>query len=661
MTALVWVAWTACRDPSARPDSPPPSAEPWVGRVAARRLNRSEYDRTVRDLLGTALSPAASFPGDPLASGFDNQAVALSVSPVQLELYDSAALALTTELFGPVEAPFHHEWDIIEDVHAPGAPASGLAPVLRGEAEFWYDYAVPRPGDYRLTVVAADQGQSSFIPALLLYVDHVEVDRLQLPDVNEFTTHTFAVTLPAAQGTVGFGLEYAVPENGLVIEQLWVDGPEPVRSPAYPSLLPCAASLEPDDAVEGAVCARQVVEALAPRAFRRPVDEATVQALLEVYRAGVEQGLNWDQAMRDVVHSLLLWPQFLFRIEPEPEPGAARALDGHEVASRLSYFLWSSMPDEELTAAAASGELLEPAALEAQVARMLADPRASALVDDLGGQWLGLRATADIAPVVSLFPSWDEELRLGLASELEARLRDVLLDGRPMTELVVGTEALLDAEAAAHYGLDPSSLSVPRRVDTAELGRLGVLGSGGLQAVLAHPDRTSPAQRGKWILDTLLCDTPPPPPPGVEAGLSDSALAGGDLRAQLEAHAQDPACRGCHTLFDPLGFALEGFDAVGAPRSTYRDGAPIDTTGTLPDGTSLEGPRDLATWLASDPRLPRCMVEKVFTYAMGRAPHDGDLQALGAIEARFVESGWQFGELAAAIATSETFLTVEAP
>jgi hypothetical protein len=333
----------------------------------------------------------------------------------------------------------------------------------------------------------------------------------------------------------------------------------------------------------------------------------------------------------------------------------------YELASRLSYFLWSSMPDEELFQLASEATLHLPEILEGQVQRMLTDPRSDALIDNFAGQWLYIRAIADAAPDGATWPDFDEELRASLRAEMELFFTG-FLDGRDMRELVTASTTWLDSRLVEHYLLDLPAGTVPDdgsfvEVDFPDGPRGGLLGMGGLMTATSYPLRTSPTLRGKWVLGHLLCAEPPAPPPGVEGLAQEDEAEAETLRERLEQHRADPTCASCHEVMDEIGFALEPFDPVGVVRAEYATGVPVDATGEFPDGTSFEGPRELTAVIGADERLGRCIARHLYTYALGRGPVFEDLEPMTEIQARFVESGYSFRELAAAIATSGPFIT----
>jgi len=402
--------------------------------------------------------------------------------------------------------------------------------------------------------------------------------------------------------------------------------------------------------VETADCAGQLLTDFASRAWRRPTNPDEIEGLL-----GLMSDSSLD-ALAAPLTAILLSHHFLFRVESgQPAaPGERPRLTDHELASRLSYFLWSGMPDGRLFELAEGGALHDPDVIAQQVRRMLADGRAIALTDNLAGQWLRIR------DVVRHFGELGGEgfldLLVSMAVEMRLFFESFVDDGRDMRELLTATTSWVDAPLATHYDLPGVEGDGFIEVDVSSIDRGGVLTMAGFLTVTSGPLRSSPVRRGFFVLDALLCDTPPPPPPGVEGFEREAPDDTESLRTRLERHRADPRCAGCHLEMDEIGFALEHFDHVGVWRDEI-DGSPVDATGEL-DGRPFDGALELSAVMVEDERLARCMVRKVFTYALGREPGDLDREALVEIERQFIESGWRFEALAIALATSEPFTHV---
>ncbi|MEZ4238104.1 MAG: DUF1592 domain-containing protein [Myxococcota bacterium] len=401
-------------------------------------------------------------------------------------------------------------------------------------------------------------------------------------------------------------------------------------------------------------CVEDTLDRFLPHAWRRPVTRPERERILGLAREVSARGGTFEEALRTAVVAALLHPSFLYRVElPRAATGEAAPVSGYELASRLSYFLWSSMPDDALFDAARDDTLQTPAQIAAQVDRMLADPRSLALTENFAGQWLYLRAIDALYKDPARFPELDDPLRAAMAEEA-ARFFDAFVDDdRDLHEILTATRWEVDPRLAAHYGLPP--VDGWREVDLAGTGRHGLLGQAGWLAVAAYPTRTSPVIRGEFVLSQLLCSAPPPPPPNITP-LAETDDAG-SVREQLEAHRANPQCAACHATMDDIGFALENFDALGAWRDADH-GVPVDTTGEVL-GQPVDGPDDLSAVLAGDARFERCLVEQAFTYALGRQPTPLDAPALDAIQAASADGGWTFRALATAIATSAPFTTRE--
>lgn len=641
---------------SCGPDEGVPDVDP--GRVTARRLNRNEYDHTVRDLFTTSLTPGRDFPFDDFGDGFDNQAEPLSLSPLHLEMYELAADALITELLAgthpivPTTTRLEGELDLTSDVGA----AYGDAWCVWSNGALTADVETPSDGTYTLRArVWGDQVPPDPVQMTFL-VDGAPVDTVEVTETDATVVEVDVVLDRGGPHRIGVQFENDAydPELGLD-RNLWVDwveleGPRDKLGetpPGFATIFPC-------DADGGRDCAATVIGGFARRAWRRPVTDAERDAELALYDLAIDAGADFYEAVGVALKAVLLSPRFVFRIEPDPAPGEVRALDAFEVATRLSYFLWGSTPDDRLLALAEDGMLLDDAVLDAEIDRLLADPRAATLVDDFAGQWLYVRAVDDALPNTNQFPDFDEALRASMKEEMRRDVDAVLRADRPLPDLLVADTTWVDARLAAHYGLDPVADWTEVSLDGTP--RRGLLTTAGLLTALSYPTRTSPVKRGKWVLGNLLCEAPPPPPPTVNTNFVDTESEDpGSLREQFEQHRADPVCASCHTLMDPIGFSMEHYDGIGAWRDVDETGAPIDAHGALPDGRAFDDVLDLATLLAEDPKLTRCAVMKTFTFALGRPPHVEDLAAVEAIEADYEAGGRRFSAIVHAIAHSDPF------
>ena len=507
----------------------PPGSAPQVGVMTLRRLNRTEYGNTLRDLTGTTTDYGAKFPPENLSFGFDNIGEALTVQPLNVELYEESAEAIVSELFA-------------------------------------------RP--------AADAVRKRFLNC--------------------------------------------------------------------------------DAATGGRTCVAQSLVAFAQYAYRRPVVEAEISGLADLAQDFVMTGGKPDDGLKLAMKGVLLSPHFIYRVELDPDPTSKmpHRVSGFELASRLSYYLWSTMPDQALLVEAQGGNLVTDSGLSAQVERMLADPRSSALISNFVGQWLNLRRTEQVKPDYTVFPKFDDELRASLRGESERFVNELFQKGLPVSDLLTGTFTYVNKRLATHYGLPvPASPAADgfARVDLAGSPRTGFLTQASYLTATSNPTRTSPVKRGKWILDQLLCAPPPPPPAGVDLSAVDMGTM--SVRQRLEAHRAKEPCHSCHAVMDPIGLSFENFDGVGAYRTQDQYG-PIDATGTLPTAAgdvSFMGASELVPILAKDTRLLGCVTQKILTYAVGRGFSSTDEATLKSVTDAAAVSGKGFRSLFASVAGSEAF------
>ncbi len=638
------------------------------GRVTVHRLNRAEYNNTVRDLFLTSQTPADDFPFDDFGYGFDNIADVLSISPLHVELYELAADSLLDELFAAAHpvAPTTTRFEGESELTTTTGGSSGSAWNLWSVGTASTDVELPAGGHYRIHAkLWANQAGPDLASASFM-LDGLPVSTFDVAETGSpGGTYTYDVDFPyGGTHTIGIRFENDYYQDGadrnLYVDYLEIEGPTDQyadQPSGWAKLFPC----DPETAgFDEESCAEEVLAGFGRDAWRRPLTTEEVDGLLGLYQLSRDSGGDWYEGVSLGMKAALLSPYFVYRIELAADPASpdARALSAFEVASRLSYFLWSSMPDAALFAKAEDGTLLQPEVLAAEVDRMLLDARAAAIVDNLGGQWLYIRAVDDAFPDYAAFPDWNEDLRASMKEEMRRDVSDLFLQDRSMLELFTREETWVDARLAGYYGL-PTPSAEWELVSLADDARAGLLTTGGLLTALSYPTRTSPVRRGKWILGNLMCEAPAPPPADVntnfldEEGSDDDAIS---LREQFEQHREDPVCASCHTTMDPIGFSMENFDAIGAWRDVDEIEEPIDPTGALPDGRSFTDIGDLAAQLALDPKVPSCVVQKTFTYALGRAPGVEDLRYIEQIEGDFVGSDYRFAALARAIALSEPFL-----
>lgn len=409
-----------------------------------------------------------------------------------------------------------------------------------------------------------------------------------------------------------------------------------------------------DVAVMKEVCVSSMLARFLPQAWRRPTEAGDVEGLVRLFTDNKSAGDSDDQALTRVLQAVLVSAEFLFRIERNTGVAGVRALDGYEIASRLSYFLWSSMPDADLFAAAASGALQTPDGVAAQVTRMLADPRAAAFGENFGGQWLPIRALAEVVPDARAYPEFDEELRAAMRAETHRFFLDVASGAKSFKDLLSTSSGYVNDRLAQHYGLPTSGSTEPVFRELSP-GRGGLLTQGTFLTVNAYPDESNPVRRGKWILANLFCQEPPAPPPDVQR--EPPPQQGVSRKERLASHRTDPICASCHNLMDPLGLALEQYDGIGQFR-TVDNGVTIDPSGQLLDGTVITDAVSLQLALAENPRIAACVAQHLFTYALGRAPRIGsgfDDNTIEQLSKTFNDSGQLFPQLMQALTRSDVF------
>ena len=663
------------------------AADPNPGRPTIHRLNRLEYANAIRDLLGLEVDAEMLLPADDLAFGFDNNADILTVAPGLLERYLSAARKLSRLAVGDLaigsDAVRYPVSTLLEQRERMG---DALPFGSRGGVAIRHHF--PLDGEYVIRLALRDGRRA---PRVDVRIDGARVALLSVdPDADTETSEDpLSVRVPVPAGThdvsVTFPEETFTPEGvapsrlpiwtfstgrGYVqevgLDSLLIEGPfNPDRvgagdgglgdSAARSRIFVCTPATEADEAP----CANEILATLARRAFRRPVTEDDVAILEGFYREGRTEG-TFDTGIQRALEVLLVDPEFLFRIESDPEgvaPGAPYPLSDIELASRLSFFLWSTIPDDELLLAAEAGRLSDPDELERQVRRMLADERASVLVDSFATQWLHLRRMRSVTPDVLAFPEFEDNLREAFVRETELLIEHQMREDRSVVDLLTADYTFVNERLARHYGIPNVYGSRFRRVTLPDDTRRGLLGHGSILTVTSLATRTSPVVRGKWVLENILGTPPPPPPPDVpelEEREDDGAVR--SLRQRLEEHRANPVCANCHARMDPIGFALEGFDAVGRHRVADVNGTPIDTSGTLPDGRAFDGLPDLRDVLFERrTEFVATVTEKLLTYALGRGVEHYDRPAIRAIVREAGEDDYRWSSLILGVVKSVPF------
>jgi hypothetical protein len=629
------------------------------GRVTLRRLNRGEYDNTVRDLLGTAQTPGADFPADDFGYGFDNIGDVLALSPLLFEKAEGASRTLVEEALRVYPPPAATRAQGESGTAGCGAVSSN-AWLLWSECTLSVPIVVPVSATYEIRVRAWASQAGPDLAQMQVRVGASAIGgAIEVPATSGSPgIYTVETTLTGGAGAIAveFLNDYYEPPND---RNLWVDWVEiygPIDPPAMPPQIAALRALC-DPAVEGRIpCTRERLESFGRKAWRRPPSAAEIDALVGVADDAFVAGATVDEALGVALRAVLTSPHFLFKVERDPHPRSAEThpLTDHELATRLSYLLWASMPDAVLDALADAGTLSAPATLAAEVRRMAQDPKARGFIESFAGQWLGTRGLDDVNPDYALFPAWDDELKEAMREETHAFLLELLRTDSDFLALFDANYTYLNDRLATHYGLPLPGSATPVRVALGGASqRGGIFTHGSVLTASSQPRRTSVVKRGKWALDQLLCIDIAPPPAGVE-GMLDEPGATGTLRERLAAHRVDPECAACHDYLDPIGLGLEHYDAIGAWRTTDA-GQAIDATGQFPDGRTFDGAREMAALVKADPNTPRCLAERLLIYALGRGLRAEDDAPLDAITARFQADGRSFEDLLVAIVQSDLF------
>jgi hypothetical protein len=632
------------------------------------RLNRAEYTNVIRDLLAfDARHIVSTLPADDAISGFDNIANALTVSPTLIEGYVNAAMKISREAVGdrsmlPSQVRYDAPSGLSQDRHIEGLPLGTRGGLL-------FTHTFPLDATYEFRVSGRGPGGLSgqrFCPPpridVTLNGTAVDVDdpaefRISVPAGPQ----AIAVALIDEQRCAGVNELYGVFSAVGGVRTVEIHGPfdptGPGDTPSRRAIFTCYPPSERAD--QEAPCAREILTRLASKAFRRPLqtNDAEIDTLMTFYRRGRVEA-DFETGVQHALSRLLIDPRFLYRLEEEPAdpaPGEIYRISDLELASRLSFFLWSSIPDEELIAAGSEGKLSQPDVLEPQVLRMLADPRADALVENFAGQWLKLRELRDALPQDRDF---DANLRQSFRRETELLFSSMIDEDRSILDLLDADYTYLDERLARHYGVAGVRGSYMRRVQLdRDDPRRGLLGHGSILTATSVANRTSPVVRGQWIVENILGAEVPPPPPGVEADLSEesSAAEAKTLRERMEMHRADSTCAACHRLIDPFGFALENFDLVGRWRET-EGGQPIDSAAVLVDGTLVDGPVAMRRALVGRAdAFATAMTEKLLTYALGRILAHYDMPAVRKIVAEAETENYRFSAIVLGIVNSAPF------
>jgi hypothetical protein len=669
------------------------AAHPNPGRSGPHRLNRAEYANAVRDLLALDVDTATLLPPDDSAEGFDNIADVLGASPALLERYLSAASKISALAVGSPSISAEQETYRIRGDASQTGQNEELPPGTRGG--LLAKHLFPLDGEYTIKVKLWMTNLGSIRGLEDTHQLEITVDgeRVLLAPVGSEKDYTDAVknatdvvnllearlqtrvSVKAGERPVGVAFLaktatlgdtrlknfdrstlIATDHRGVPhVESVTISGPFNPKGPGNTASRRAVFTCRPAAGAADRTCARSIVSRLARRAYRRPVTETDLAPLMKFYDEGRREH-GFEQGIEAALRGILVSPKFLLRVERDRATTTTLSpVTDIDLASRLSFFLWSSIPDDELIEVAARGQLSRPAVLDAQVKRMLRDPKSAALVDNFAAQWLHARNLRNATPDKGDFPDFDDNLRQAFERELKLFVGAIIREDRNVLDLMTADETFVNERLARHYGIPNVYGAQFRRVKVADDARKGLLGKGAVLLVTSHADRTSPVVRGKWILDNLL-GAPPPPPPAVVPPLDDSpAAATLTMRQRMEKHRENPVCASCHKVMDPIGLALENFDAIGRWRELDGE-SPIDASGVLTDGTKVSGAVDLRQALLQRPEvLVGTMTEKLMTYALGRGLEAYDLPAVRTIVRDAARDQYKFSALVTGVVTSTPF------
>ncbi len=672
-------------------DQPAEFVDP--GEKLLHRLNRTEYANAIRDLLKLDIDPAALLPVDGAEDGFDNIATALQVTPSFIDQYLGAARVVSEQAIGSSSArasgtPYSFS-TVGQSFHIDGLPLGS-----RGGAVV--EHYFPSDGDYLLniasmasglavgsmehgnTLIATIDGRKFFETTIGGMEEAEQLDKLRAPAVDALNARIRDIPLTTTAGphkvAVFFlhrsfaesddPLQQLTPRKGqdaiVDVRQFEIYGPVNASglssTPSRDRIFSC----HPDNDVEEVTCARNIITDLASEAFRGFLADEDSELLMRMYQAGYADG-GFEKGISFALSGILVHPKFLYRLEPVPEslpPGATFELSSLELASRLSFFLWSSIPDEVLLEIAIDDGLKDPVILEQQVKRMLKDPRAENLARNFGYQWLGLAELENISPDGKLFRDVDGNIRADLTQEALLFMQSIFSEDRSVLDLLTADHTYLNENLALHYGFNGIRGSEFRKVTLADERRWGILGKGGVLMVSSYPNRTSPVLRGAWLLENIMGTPPAAPPPDVEGFVEiEEGQEYTTVRERLEMHRVNPSCNGCHGVIDPLGFALENFDAVGRWRDNDRQArTPIDSSGVLADGTPVDGPVALRQAILSRPdQFVQTFTEKLMTFGLGRSIEYQDMPTVRRIVREAEGDDYRFSALVLNIVNSEQF------
>jgi cytochrome c551/c552 len=669
-------------------------SHPEPGRSSLHRLNRTEYGNAIHDLLDLDIDAASFLPADDEANGFDNIADVLRFSPSLLEQYLSASdkissLAVGDPTLTPISLVFQAPPDLDQEHHIEGLPLG-----TRGGILIHYNFPLDGEYDFRVFLLQNIVGYLTGLEYAHQLEISIDGKRVFLAQVGgEEDNKMSDANLGVAKDTIDARLRTRIPVkagprtvvvtflrrnsapsdeplqpftrdhdlqnmNGIpLIDRMQITGPFNPTGPGDTPSRHRVFSCHPANAAAELPCARTILTNLARRAYRRPVTGADLENLLSFYQAGRNKK-NFEAGIQNALRLILTDPKFLFRMETDPAgaaPGSMHPVSDLELASRLSFFLWSSIPDDQLITVASQGKLKDPVVLEQQVKRMLADDRSEALVKNFAGQWLLLRNLPNVQPDPNEFPNFDDNLRQAFRRETEMFFGSIMREDRNVLDLLNADYTFVNERLAKHYGIPGIYGSQFRRLKVTNEERRGLLGQGSILTVTSEANRTSPVKRGKFILEAILGTPPPAPPPNVPPLKENEGAQVMSVRARLELHRKNPPCSGCHAVMDPLGFSLENFDGIGEWR-TKEPGGAVDPSGQLADGTKIDGPVALRNAIMKHPeQFVRTLTEKMLTYGLGRGLEYYDMPTVRGIARDASRSDYKFSSIVLGIVKSAPF------
>ncbi len=641
------------------------------GRVTVRRLNRAEYNNTVRDLFGVDFEPANDFPSDDVGYGFDNIGDVLSVSPVLMEKYLDAAEKISEKVISTTDPAKSRKIRFAGNQLKPGGAAEDQGDFygINSTGYVSAEHKFPRDGEYLLRSRAAADQAGGELAKMVFSIDDKPIHTFQVKGQREPAEYEFKLRMTSGNHnfSAAFPNDFYDPkatkggtDRNLYIGWLEVAGPLDFREDDLPESHRKLVAATPTATRPLADAARENLRPLLRRAFRRPVSDEEINRFVPLVENAVSQGETFERGMQFALQGVLCSPNFLFRVETDANPNDPKArheVTQFELATRLSYFLWSSMPDDELLALAEKNELRKPDVIHKQVKRMLKDQRSAALVENFALQWLNLRSLDELVPDPEKFPEYSPQLREDMLRETTKFFDHILREDLSTLELLDGKFTFVNERLAKHYGLAGVQGDEFRKVSLdGARGRAGLLTQASILTVTSNPGRTSPVKRGKWIMENILGTAPPPPPPNVPSlEETQKAQPGASLREQLKLHREKPICNSCHRQMDDLGFGFEHFDAIGRWRD--RDGQyDVDASGILPSGDKFNGSTELIAILKGRRKqFSRCLTEKLMTYAIGRGLEYYDRCAINKLLDTHANDGDRFSTLITQIVLSEPF------